>query len=106
MKRDLFPQENEFCNHYRGGHRDLSHLIKSHTKNTKLERIWETGNKRLSKLIRVTHLLYFKLTLARPVERDITKPRANKEEKRAAFVGGAGSIDREFRIAIKTQLTT
>jgi len=53
----------------------------------------------------MTYLLYFKLTLARPVERDITTPRANNEENREDFAGDAGSIDRAFRIAIKNQLT-
>lgn len=53
-----------------------------------------------------TYLLYFKLTLARPVERDMTTPRANNDEKREAFAGDAGSIDKAFRITIKNQLTT
>ena len=53
----------------------------------------------------ISHLLYFKLTLARPLERDITMPRDNKDEKGVDFEGGAaGSIDNALRIAISTQL--
>ena len=51
------------------------------------------------------HLLYFKLTLARPVERDITIPRAINEEYFVDFDGGdVERIDRAFRIAINNQL--
>lgn len=54
----------------------------------------------------ISHLLYFKLTLARPVEKAITKPRVNNVDKRVNFGGHAGRIDRAFRTAIKNQLTT
>lgn len=52
------------------------------------------------------HLLYFKLTLARPLERDMTVPRANKEENGVVFAeGAAGRSDSMFRVPIKNQLT-
>lgn len=54
----------------------------------------------------ISHLLYFKLTLARPVDRAITKPRVNNVDMRADFEGDAGRIDRDFRMAINNQLTT
>lgn len=52
----------------------------------------------------ISNLLYFKLTLARPVDRDITKPRVNKD-KILDFEGGdAGRTERAFRMAIRAQL--
>lgn len=36
--------------------------------------------KKKKKKMYMQYLLYFKLTLASPVERDMTSPRANKEE--------------------------
>jgi hypothetical protein len=49
--------------------------------------------------------LYFRLTLARPVERDITKPRVNRD-KREDFDGGdAGSTEKAFIMAISAQLS-
>jgi hypothetical protein len=51
--------------------------------------------------------LYFKLTLARPVDKDITMPRVTKVDKRVAFEeGDAGRIEKAFRTAINNQLTT
>jgi hypothetical protein len=51
--------------------------------------------------------LYFKLTLARPVDRDITVPRVIKVDDRVNFEGGdAGRIEKAFRTAINNQLTT
>lgn len=53
------------------------------------------------------HLLYFKLTFARPVERDMTIPRDNKEEYFVAFGGeDRERIDIAFRSAIINQLHT
>ena len=49
--------------------------------------------------------MYFKLTLVRPVVKDITKPRVNKLDEYVDFVGGAGRIERAFRTAINSQLT-
>lgn len=54
----------------------------------------------------MTHLLYFKLTLARPVERDITTPRVSKEDKRLSEGGDAGRMENNLKIAINIQLTT
>lgn len=55
----------------------------------------------------MSHLLYFKLTFARPVESDITIPRDIKVEYFAAFGGGDRErIDRVFKSAIINQLTT
>lgn len=54
----------------------------------------------------MSHLLNFKLTLARPVERDMTTPRANNDEYLVDFGGGAGRMDRAFRMAINNQLQT
>lgn len=52
-----------------------------------------------------SHLLYFKLTFARPVERDITMPRESKEEYLVDFDGGdKGRTERAFKIAIIIQL--
>lgn len=52
------------------------------------------------------YLLCFKLTLASPVERDITAPRANREEKGVDLEGGAtGSRDSALRIAMRTSAT-
>lgn len=56
--------------------------------------------------MKISHLLNFKLTLARPVDRAITKPRANKVDERLDFAGDAGRIEHAFKIAIKSQLTT
>jgi len=51
--------------------------------------------------------LYFKLTLARPVDRDITVPRVIKVDNRVNFEeGDAGRIEKVFRMAINNQLTT
>ena len=52
------------------------------------------------------HLLNFKLTLARPVERDMTIARANNDENLGDFAGGAGRMDKALRMAIKNQLQT
>jgi hypothetical protein len=53
------------------------------------------------------YLLYFKLTLAKPVDRDITNPRANKVDIRVDFVeGDGGSKENAFSTAMKNQLTT
>lgn len=55
----------------------------------------------------LSHLLYFKLTFARPVDSDITIPRDNKVEYFADFEGGDSErIERAFRIAIINQLQT
>ena len=55
----------------------------------------------------IFHLLYFKLTLARPVERDMTMPRAIREEAGVDFVeGDAGRSENTLRIAIRNQLKT
>lgn len=52
----------------------------------------------------ISNLLYFKLTLARPVEKDITKPRVNKV-KLVGFDGGdAERIEKTFKMAISVQL--
>jgi len=51
------------------------------------------------------YLLYFKLTLARPVDRDITNPRVNKADSLVDFEGDAGSKENAFSTAIKSQLT-
>lgn len=53
------------------------------------------------------HLLYFKLTFARPVETDITIPRDNSEEYFVEFDGeDRERIDRDFKSAIINQLHT
>jgi len=55
----------------------------------------------------LSYLLYFKLTLAKPVDREITNPRANKVDIRVDFVDGdGGSKENAFSIATKNQLTT
>lgn len=47
------------------------------------------------------YLLWFKLIFASPVEKDITTPKANKEENGVDFDGGeAGSMERPLRIAM------
>ena len=52
------------------------------------------------------YLLYFKLTLARPVDRDMTNPRVNKADSLVDFEEGeAGSKENTFSTAIKSQLT-
>lgn len=52
------------------------------------------------------YLLCFKLTLASPVERDMTAPKANRDEKGVDFEGGAtGNKDSALRIAIRTSAT-
>lgn len=52
------------------------------------------------------YLLYFKLTFARPVERDITIPRDNNEEYFVDFGGGDSErIEKPFKMAIINQLT-
>lgn len=62
-------------------------------------------NKSIAKRDATSHLLYFKLTLARPVERDITIPRAVNEEYLVDFEGGdVERKDNAFRIAINSQL--
>lgn len=49
--------------------------------------------------------MYFKLTLARLVDKDITTPRVNKA-KGVDFEGGdAGKRAKEFKMAINAQLT-
>ena len=53
------------------------------------------------------YLLYFKLTLAKPVDRDITNPRVNKVDNQVNFEkGAAGRKENAFSIAIKNQLNT
>lgn len=55
----------------------------------------------------MSHLLYFKLTFARPVERDITIPRDSNEEYFVDFGGeDRERIDRVFKSAIINQLHT
>lgn len=54
----------------------------------------------------MSYLLNFKLTLARPVDRDMTTPRANNKEYLDDFAGGAGRMDRAFSMAINNQLQT
>lgn len=50
------------------------------------------------------HLLCFKLILASPVEKDMTAPKANNEEKGVDFEGGAiGSKYNALRRAIKAK---
>lgn len=52
-----------------------------------------------------SHLLYFKLTLASPVDRDITKPSVSRVDERVVFDrGDAGRIDKKLKIAINIQL--
>lgn len=51
--------------------------------------------------------MYVRLTLARPVDRDITVPRVIKVDRRVDFEeGDAGRIEKAFKMAIKNQLTT
>ena len=50
-------------------------------------------------------LLYFRLTLARPVERDITKPRVNKDKRVDLDGGDPGSAEKAFKMAISAQLS-
>ena len=51
-----------------------------------------------------SHLLCFKLILASPVEKDITAPKANNEEKGVDFEGGAMGIRyNALRTAMRTQ---
>lgn len=53
-----------------------------------------------------SHLLYFKLTLARPLERAITVPRAKRELKGVDFDGGhTGSNEVILNRASNSQLT-
>ena len=50
------------------------------------------------------HLLCFKLILASPVEKDMTAPKANNDEKGVDFEGGAtGSKYNALRTAIKAK---
>lgn len=97
-----FCQNNWWCNS------NLSHLIKSHTGKNEIIIIildFKTGKLSVANRSIKSHLLYFKLTLARPVENDITNPRVNKD-KRPDFAGGdAGRRAKAFRTAIKAQLT-
>lgn len=52
-----------------------------------------------------SHLLYFKLTLASPVDRDITKPSVSRVDERVVLDrGDAGRIEKKFKIAINIQL--
>jgi hypothetical protein len=52
------------------------------------------------------YLLCFKLTLASPVERDITAPKANIDEKGVDFDGGAtGNKESVLKVAIRTNAT-
>ena len=52
-----------------------------------------------------SHLLYFKLTFASPVDSDITKPRVSKVDERVVFDSGdAGRIAKKLKIAINIQL--
>lgn len=54
----------------------------------------------------LVYLLCFKLTLASPVDRDITAPKANIDEKGVDFDGGAtGNKDNVLRVAIRTNAT-
>lgn len=55
----------------------------------------------------MSHLLYFKLTFARPVEKDITIPSENNEEYFIDFGGGDRErIDIAFKSAMINQLHT
>lgn len=50
------------------------------------------------------YLLCFKLTLASPVDKDMTAPNQNRDEKGVVFVGGeTGSNDNALIIAIRNQ---
>lgn len=54
----------------------------------------------------MSYLLYFKLTLAKPVDRDITNPRVNKVDIGVDFDDGdGGRKENAFSTAIKNQLT-
>ena len=54
-----------------------------------------------------SHLLYFKLTFASPVESDITIPRDNNDEYFVDFDGvDKERMERALRIAIINQLQT
>ena len=54
----------------------------------------------------MVYLLCFKLTLASPVDRAITAPKANIDEKGVDFDGGAtGNKDSVLRVAIRTNAT-
>ena len=53
----------------------------------------------------MSYLLYFKLTFARPVERDITTPRDSNEENLLDFEGGDRErMDKALRMAMINQL--
>lgn len=67
----------------------------------------ETENLHIEIGNNISYLLYFKLTLARPVDRDITVPRVIKVDNRVNFEeGDAGRREKAFRMAINNQLTT
>ena len=53
----------------------------------------------------ISNLLYFKLTLARPVDKDITIPRVNKDKGVDCEGGDAGRREKEFKMTINAQLT-
>ena len=53
----------------------------------------------------LSYLLYFKLTLARPVDTELTKPKVNKDKGANFEEGDAGRIEKKFKIAINAQLT-